>query len=130
MDKHIEKIISDFVHAFAQTDYEKLEKLLAVDVISYVTNAQGGVNMLKGRDALIQSIQAVDYKSVKPDISITQLLKINENQGMVMVEIKAQRKGKTLHNFAAHLINTKQDLISEIRIVEALPAYSDEFWKN
>ena len=126
----VEKIISDFVNAFDKADYKKIQGLLANNVMSYVTNPEGGVNLLKGRDAFMENINMLDVKSVSPRVDITQLLKINQNQGMVMVEVKAKRKGKTLHNHAAYLINVTNGLISEIRMVEALPAYSDEFWKS
>jgi len=45
-----------------------------------------------------------------------------------MVEIKAKRKGRELHNFAAFLMDIRDRRISKMRMVEALPAYSDEFW--
>lgn len=47
-----------------------------------------------------------------------------------MVEIKAERKGRTLHNFAAFLMDVRKGRIQAMRMVEALPAYSDAFWKD
>ncbi len=97
---------------------------------SYISNADGGVNVLNGSDALICSLQSLDVKIVKPSIRITQIATIKKSQVMVMIEIKAQRKNKSLHNFATFLLNFKDGLINELHMVEALPAYSDEFWKN
>ena len=45
-----------------------------------------------------------------------------------MVEIYAERKERTLHNFAAFLA-VGADQLRELWMVEALPAYSDEFWR-
>ena len=42
---------------------------------------------------------------------------------------QARRKGRELHNFAAFLMDIAEGKIRQMRMVEALPAYSDEFWK-
>lgn len=47
-----------------------------------------------------------------------------------MVEIGAERKGRSLHNYAAFLIDVKDGKIEATRMVEALPAYSVAFWKD
>lgn len=124
------EITTAFIHSFETGDAETMRNLMADDVKSYITNAEGGVNLLEGRDAFIHNIEVLDVKHIKPTVHITQMIKVNQNQVMVMVEVKAKRKEKSLHNFAAYLINFKEGLIKEIRMVEALPAYSDEFWKS
>ena len=45
-----------------------------------------------------------------------------------MVEIQAEREGRRLHNFAAFLADVDDGRVSRLWMVEALPAYSDEFW--
>jgi len=45
-----------------------------------------------------------------------------------MVEIRAERGGKTLHNHAAYLSLVQEGQVTELWMVEALPAYSDDFW--
>jgi hypothetical protein len=45
-----------------------------------------------------------------------------------MVEIRADQAGKRLHNFAAFLARAPAGAIAELWMVEARPAYSDEFW--
>ena len=47
-----------------------------------------------------------------------------------MVEIHAARRGRTLHNHAAHLLSVRDGLIHEWWMVEALPAESDAFWST
>ena len=127
-DRSAEAIVSGFIEAFGQADYQKMSDLLANDVESYVTNAQGGVDRVDGRDAYMQNIKAFDYAKVRPAVTITQILTVKPGQVMAMVEIKAERKGRKLHNFAAFLMNVRDARISQMRMVEALPAYSDAFW--
>lgn len=123
------KIVTEFVQAFASGDTEKLRSIMAKEIKSYITNAEGGVNLLDGCDAFISNIEALDVKSVKPKVRITQMLTINENQVMMMIEGKMERKGRSFQNFAAYLMTFKDGLINEIQMVEAYPAESDEFWK-
>jgi ketosteroid isomerase-like protein len=47
---------------------------------------------------------------------------------MTMVEIRADRAGRQLHNFAAFLARVSGGRIAELWMVEAEPASSDEFW--
>jgi len=125
-----EKISFSFIKAFEQGNEKQLEQLLSEDVINYVTNAQGGVDKLEGRKSYLDRIKAMNISSVKLKLNITQLLVINAHQALVMIEVKAQRHEKTLHNHAAFLVNIKNNQISEMWMVEALPAYSDTFWKE
>jgi hypothetical protein len=124
----LEDIMSKFVSVFC-TDYDQMEKLLDPDIISYITNAEGGVDKVQGRDALMTRIRSMNTVGVQFILTITQMVTVKPEQGLMMVEIKADRGGKILHNFAAFLIDIKDDHISQMRMVEALPAYSDEFWK-
>lgn len=129
-NNNIEKITTEFVLAFAEGNSERLRKVLAENVKSYITNAIGGVNLLDGSDALIHNLEVLDVKNVKPEIRITQTHKISENQIMIMIEAKIKRKGKSFQNYAAYLMTFKNGLIVEIRMVEAFPAESDAFWKS
>lgn len=125
-----ETVVTDFIDAFGQGDYDRMASLLADDVESYVTNAQGGSSLLRGRDAYMAAIESIDYREVAPSVAITQILWVKPDQVLVMVEIKAERKGITLHNFAAFLMDVQKGQIQAMRMVEALPAYSDAFWKD
>ncbi len=125
-----ETVVTDFIEAFGQGNYDRMANLLADDVESYVTNAQGGSTLLRGRGAYMAAIESVDYKAVGPSITITQILSVKPDQVLVMVEIKAERKGRALHNYAAFLMDVREGRIQAMRMVEALPAYSDAFWKD
>ena len=123
-------MIEDFFDGFAKGDISAMRACLNDDVKSYITQAAGDVALLDGADALLANLANMNTQVVKPSIQITQLAEFNQNQALVMIEIKATRRGKSLHNFAAFLLGFVQDKISEIRMVEALPAYSDEFWNT
>ncbi|MCB1486443.1 MAG: nuclear transport factor 2 family protein [Bauldia sp.] len=129
-DDSDQKPVVDFIEAFARFDYGAMADLLAVDVRSYITNRDGGVTPVHGRDAFMAAIEAVDYRSVAPQIAITQILGVEAGRVMVMIEIKAERKGRHLHNFATFLMEVAGGLIHAMWMVEALPAYSDSFWKD
>ncbi len=47
---------------------------------------------------------------------------------LVMVEVHAERSGRSLHNFAAHVLRVEGGRITEWRMVDAKPAESDRFW--
>ena len=49
-----EKIVSNFIHAFEQADYKQMEKLLAIDLISHVTNPKAGLDKVHGYDAYMK----------------------------------------------------------------------------
>ena len=61
--------------------------------------------------------------------TVTQVVSVSASQVLAMVEIRAERKGRTLHNHAGFLAGFDDDgHIDELWMVDALPAYSDEFW--
>ncbi len=125
-----EALFVDFVEAFKALDYDRLAGLLDADLVSLVTNAEGGASELVGRAAYLDAIRSVDYASARLDIRITQILTVKPGQALAMVEIRAERKGRDLHNFAAFLVDADNGMIKGLRMVEALPAYSDAFWKT
>jgi hypothetical protein len=129
MDK-TQEIAKHFFQAFDEADYLAMERTLATNLKSYITNAEGGVNLLEGRDVFMQSIKAMDVGHVPHTITITQITNIRPDQVMTMIEIKAERKGRMLHNHAAFLMDfDSHQKITELHMVEALPAYSDLFWQ-
>lgn len=125
-----EEIAIAFIKAFEQADLAKLRELMAEDVINHVTTREGTSNALKGREAYIESVKAMDIPSAKLNMSIPQILTIEPGRVLVMVEVKAERDGKTLHNFAGLLCNIQEGVITQTWMVEALPEGSDEFWKS
>lgn len=126
----IKRITYKFFELFEKGDIFSMEPLLSPHIKSYITNQQGGVDLLEGVEPLLNNLHQMDTKTIKPVIHVTQMALVQEQQLLLMVEIKAERKAKKLHNFAAFLLSFDADKISEIRMVEALPAYSEEFWRK
>jgi hypothetical protein len=63
--------------------------------------------------------------------TITQVHELDTSSALFMVEIRAERKGRSLHNFAGILIRLSEaGRMVEYRMVEALPQESDRFWSD
>jgi ketosteroid isomerase-like protein len=123
-----EQVARDTIAAFSAADFEAMRALLADDLRAYVTNAEGGVDEVVGADAYLGRVEAMDLPSARFDLSITQMVTPTPEQVMAMVEVRAERGGRTLHNHAAHLLSLRDGRISEWWMVEALPAASEAFW--
>jgi ketosteroid isomerase-like protein len=122
-------IASRFLAAFSAADFEGMRAMLAEDVVAYITNAEGKVDKVEGRDAYLSRIEAMDLPSARFSIELTQPpVTVDADQVLVMVEVRAERAGRSLHNFAAHLLRIADGRIAEWRMVDAKPAESDEFW--
>ncbi|MEM9634264.1 MAG: nuclear transport factor 2 family protein [Pseudomonadota bacterium] len=125
-----EAVVKRFIGAFAEYDHDKMAESLADNACFHVTTADGGSKLVQGADAFMASVRKMDIKTVQPRVAITQILTVSDNQVMFMIEIKAERKGRSLHNFAAYLVEVDDGRISNMHMVEALPAYSDSFWND
>jgi ketosteroid isomerase-like protein len=121
-----ETVVRRFVEAFGAGDFDALRGLLADDVAAYVTNADGGVDRVDGPDGYMARVP--DVSSASYSVAVTQAVDVADGQVLAMVEIKAQIDERTLHNHAAFLVRVLDGQATEIWMVEALPAYSDEFW--
>jgi ketosteroid isomerase-like protein len=115
-----------FIAAYADDDREAARALLADDVIGYVTNAEGGVDEVRGADGYLDRLPPLDDAELR--IDVTQSVTVAPGQALTMVQIAAERDGRSLRNFAAFLTRVHDGRLTEIWMVEALPAYSDEFW--
>jgi ketosteroid isomerase-like protein len=121
-----EQVFRAMVAAVGAGDRDAMRGLLADDVVAYVTNAAGSVDRVEGADAYVARVPDVSGADYSADV--TQVVSVAPGQVLGMVEIKAERKGRTLHNHAAFLARVADERIAELWMVEALPAYSDEFW--
>jgi hypothetical protein len=101
--------------------------VLADDLTASVTNAEGGIDQVAGGGAYPERLLALNTPPLSA--TVTQSVTVAPDRAPVMVEIRAERKGNRLHNFAAFLGAIRDDQVSELWKVEALPAYSDEFWQ-
>ncbi|MEM1057860.1 MAG: nuclear transport factor 2 family protein [Verrucomicrobiota bacterium] len=122
-------VIRRFIEACDEANREAMATCLAPDVVAGVTQPDASTAELTGRDAYLAAIDALDLPTVRPSIKAIQIVEVSADQAMAMIEIRAQRKGRTLHNFTGQLMTVTNGLIRRIWMVEALPAESDEFWK-
>jgi ketosteroid isomerase-like protein len=122
-------IAKQFLQAFSAADFERMRMLLDDELVAYITNADGGMDEIEGRDSYLSRLQAMDLPSARFSVELTQPpVAVDSDQVLVMVEIRAQRGAMSLHNFAAHLLRIADGRITEWRMVDAKPAESDEFW--
>jgi ketosteroid isomerase-like protein len=122
-------VASRFLEAFSAADFERMRALLAEDVVAHITNAEGGVDKVEGRDAYLSRLEAMDLPSARFNVEPTQPpVAVDPDRVLVMVEIHARREGRSLHNFAAHLLRVADGRITDWRMVDAKPSESDDFW--
>lgn len=122
-------LIRRFVEAFDQADRDTIAACLAENLVAGITQPDASTKEVHGREAYMAAIDALNLPEVRPSIKIIQLTEISSVQVMVMIEIKAERKGRTLHNFTGQLMTVKNNHIERMWMVEALPTESDAFWK-
>ena len=120
--------VLEFIQLFSSLNFNNLELIVADDIIAHITNREGGIDRVEGKINFIQRLNAMNISDVKITITIPQIVNIKPDLVLAMVEVNAERRGKLLHNFAAHLIQVHENKIKETWMVEALPAYSHEFW--
>ncbi|MGN6167384.1 MAG: nuclear transport factor 2 family protein [Solirubrobacteraceae bacterium] len=122
-------IVSLFLEAFSAADFARMRELLAENLVAYITNAQGGMDKVEGREAYLARLESMDLPSARFIVEPTQApLMVDPDRVLVMVEVRANRGDKSLHNFAAHLLRIADGQIADWRMVDAKPSESDEFW--
>ncbi len=122
-------IATRFLQAFSAADFGRMRALLSKDLIAYITNADGGMDKVEGREAYLDRLEAMHLPSAQFGLELTQPpVAVDAGRVLVMVEVRARRKGRSLHNYAAHLLRVADGLITDWRMVDAKPSESDEFW--
>ncbi len=124
--EELEQVARSLFDAYSAGDLPAMRALLAEDLVSHITNAQAGEDRVEGREGFMSRLP--DTAGAQLRTRVTQVLAIDDERVMTMVEIEAARKDLELHNFAAFLTLVRDGLIRELWMVDARPAYSDEFW--
>jgi ketosteroid isomerase-like protein len=120
-----------FIAAFSAGDFEAMRELLAPDLVAWVTGADGAMTRVEGRDDYLGRIEAMDLPAARFSVELTQVpVEVGPDRVMLMVEVHAERGGRTLHNFAGHLLRIDGERIAEWWMVDAKPAESDAFWAS
>ena len=110
-------------------DLDRMSDLLAPDLVAWVTNADGEADRITGRDEYLSRIAAMDLPAARYRVTLTQSpAAIDEHLVLLMVEVRAERDGRRLHNFAAHVLRVDEGRVTEWRMADAKPAESDQFW--
>jgi ketosteroid isomerase-like protein len=121
-------VFRQLIDTYGRGDLDAMRTLLADDLVAYVTNGEGGVDRVDGADGYLGRVPVV--ADARYSATVTQVVTPAEDQALGMVEIRAERPGKTLHNHAAFLARVRQGRVTELWMVDALPAPSDEFWSQ
>jgi ketosteroid isomerase-like protein len=118
-----------FIAAFSAADFDGMRELLAPDLVAWVTGPDGAMARVEGRDAYLGRIEAMDLPAARFAVELTQPpVEVGTDRVMLMVEVHAERGGRTLRNFAGHLLRIDGERIAEWWMVDAKPAESDAFW--
>jgi hypothetical protein len=118
-----------FVAAMEASDMEAIASSFDPHVRAFITNAAGGTDSVEGSRELLGRFPAFASMADSFEAVTTQVHEIDDRSVLAMVEIRAHRKGRSLHNFAGILIRLSQEgRMTEYRMVEALPEESDRFW--
>jgi ketosteroid isomerase-like protein len=120
------QLVRQLLEGYAGGDRDAAAAALAEHLVAYVTNAEAGVDVVEGRDRYMARVP--DLQAAEGSLRVTQVVEIDAQRALAMVEIRARRGGRNLHNFAAFLARVGDGQIAELWMVDALPEYSDEFW--
>lgn len=122
----LEDLARHLFDGYGRGDLDAMRAVLASDMVAHITNASGGTDRVEGVDGFMARLP--DLTGASLTTSITQIAAVDDERVMTMIEIKASREGKELHNFATFLARVVGGHVKELWMVEARPAYSDEFW--
>jgi ketosteroid isomerase-like protein len=126
-----DSVAERFIAAFSAADFETMRELLAPDLVAWVTDAEGAMGRVDGRDDYLARIEAMDLPAAEFSVELTQApVAVGADQVMLKVEVHAERGARTLHNFAGHLLRIDGGQIAEWWMVDAKPAESDAFWSS
>ena len=126
--KRPEQVARRLFDSFTVGDLEGMRSCLADDMVGWITNAEGGVDRTDGAEAYLARLP--DLREAQLQLKVTQVLGIDDERAMTMVAIRAKRRGLHLENYAAFLARVIDSCVVELWMVEAQPAYSDEFWSD
>jgi ketosteroid isomerase-like protein len=119
--------VTSFLRAFEKGDLRALEGLLTEDFVGHITTADAGMRQVD-RGGYVSGVRSMDVRSADLRLAVPNMVEVEPGRVLVMVEVHAQRGRSVLHNFSGQLATVTGGKLSELWMVEALPAESDAFW--
>jgi ketosteroid isomerase-like protein len=115
--------------AFNDGDLDRMRALMDPELVAWVTDAAGEAQPLTGADAYLDRVAAMHLPAVSYRVTPTQApVSLEDDLVLLMVEVRAERAGRRLHNFAAHVLRVRDGKVTEWRMADAKPDESDRFW--
>ena len=122
-------VATALLDAFNDGDVDRMRRLLDPALVAWVTDAEGESQPVTGADAYLDRITAMSLPAVSYRVTPTQSpVALEDDLVLVMVEVRAERDDRRLHNFAAHVLRVRDERVTEWRMADAKPAESDRFW--
>jgi len=122
-------VATSLLRAFNDGDLDRMRELMDPGLVAWVTDAAGEPQAVTGADAYFGRIAAMNLPAVSYRVTPTQdPVSLENDLILLMVEVTAERDGRRLHNFAAHVLRLRDGLVTEWRMADAKPAESDRFW--
>ena len=117
----------EFFDAYGRGDFDAVRGALDHDLVSYVTNAEGGADVVERPRRHTWS----GCPTCTPPAGASrsrQVLGVDDERVLAMVEIRAERDGRALHNHAGFLLGFSDAGIRPSGWSTRCPEYSAEFW--
>ena len=122
-------VVQSFLAAFNSGDLPGLRACLADEAVASVTGPDGQPIEIIGADSYVAAVSAMNLPAVDYCVTLTQApVLVDDSLVLAMVQVRAHREARDLHNYAAHLVRVDGGRITRLWMVEAKPAESDEFW--
>jgi ketosteroid isomerase-like protein len=126
---HPVDVATNLLEAFNAGDLDRMRELLAPDLIAWVTNADGEGDRVTGREEYLARIAAMDLPAAQYRVTLTRSpAAIDDHLLLLMIEVQAERNGRRLQNFAAHVLRVDDGRVTQWRMADVKPAESDQFW--
>ena len=86
-----EAVVKELLAAFSAADFTRMKAVLAPDLLAFITNDAGGEDEVRGRDAYLGRIEAMDLPAVRFSVELTQSPVI-VGEGLVLVDGRGPRQ--------------------------------------
>lgn len=122
-------VVEAFLTAFNAGGLVALRGRLADDAVALVTGPDGEPFEISGAQAYVDAVAAMNPPAIDYSVALSQTpVSVDDGLVLAMVQVRARRDGRSLHNYAAHLLRVVDGRIARLWMVEAKPAESDRFW--